>query len=78
MKRTINVNQQHLLEQLAGGSVNRQCTIEALIDILIDKKVFTEEEFVKYQMHHLEQSADEHSAELLGISKEDYIKSRKK
>ncbi|MFP7692506.1 hypothetical protein ACLH26_06770 [Bacillus subtilis] len=48
MTRTINVNQQHLLEQLAGGSVNRQCTIEALIDILIDKKVFTEEEFVKY------------------------------
>ncbi|MEC1680161.1 hypothetical protein P9E06_20410 [Bacillus mojavensis] len=76
MTRTINVNQQHLLEQLAGGSVNRQCTIEALI-ILIDRKVFTEEEFVKYQMHHLEQSADEHSTELLGISKEDYIKSRK-
>ncbi|QIW80752.1 hypothetical protein [Bacillus tequilensis] len=78
MEKTINVNQQHLLEQLAGGSVNCQCTIEALIDILIDKKVFTEEEeFVKYQMHHLEHSADEHSAELLGISKEDYIKSRK-
>ncbi|MCY8490341.1 hypothetical protein [Bacillus atrophaeus] len=70
MTRTINVNQQHLLEQLAGGSVNRQCTIEALIDILIDKKVI-------YQMHHLEHSADEHSAKLLGISKEDYIKSRK-
>ncbi|MCY8523197.1 hypothetical protein MOD11_18095 [Bacillus atrophaeus] len=69
MTRTINVNQQHLLEQLAGGSVNHQCTIEALIDILIDKKVFTEEEFVKYQMHHLEHSADEHSAELLGINK---------
>lgn len=48
-----------------------------LIDILIDKKVFTEDEFVKYQMLHLEQSADVHSAELLGISKEDYIKSRK-
>ncbi|OEI74972.1 hypothetical protein BG616_12425 [Bacillus subtilis] len=77
MAGTINVNQQHLLEQLAGGSVNRQCTIEALINILIDKKEFTEE-FVKYQMHHLEQSADEHSAELLGVTKEDYIKSRKK
>ncbi|MED4800755.1 hypothetical protein ACQGRJ_18290 [Bacillus atrophaeus] len=32
MTKIINVNQQHLLEQLAGGSVNRQCTIEALID----------------------------------------------